>query len=111
MSILQAMSLEVIILSSILGICIYIIFNMYYKIKKLEELLIKSEQIEQRVVNLIRLVAKKNIEAYAIIKKIDKRGSFESDDEIGIIYKIIRNTIKDLSDQMSEIFNEEKEEK
>ena len=50
----------------------------------------KTEMLEDWVEDFINTIEKINIE----LKKVDHRGSFEADDEVGFIFKEIKNTIK-----------------
>ncbi len=75
------------ILEIILGITTitfgYTSFNLFRKVERLEDWV---EDYSQRVV-----------EADETLKQLDSEGKFESDDEIGVIFDGIKNTIKDLS--------------
>ena len=61
----------------------YTSFNLFRKVERLEDWV---EDYSQRVV-----------EADETLKQLDSEGKFESDDEIGVIFDGIKNTIKDLS--------------
>ena len=63
-------------------VCVVFMFTTY-------NLLRKNEQLEDLLEN-IYIDLKKII---AIIESIDAKGSFESDDEVGDTYKLIRSTI------------------
>ena len=75
------------ILEIILGITTitfgYTSFNLFRKVERLEDWV---EDYSQRV-----------IDADTTLKELDSEGKFESDDEIGVIFDGIKNTIKDLS--------------
>ena len=75
------------ILEIILGITTitfgYTSFNLFRKVERLEDWV---EDYSQRVVD-----------ADETLKQLDSEGKFESDDEIGVIFDGIKNTIKDLS--------------
>ena len=75
------------ILEIILGITTitfgYTSFNLFRKVERLEDWV---EDYSQRV-----------IDADATLKELDSEGKFESDDEIGVVFEGIKNTIKDLS--------------
>ena len=61
----------------------YTSFNLFRKVERLEDWV---EDYSQRIV-----------EADETLKQLDSEGKFESDDEIGVIFDGIKNTIKDLS--------------
>ena len=61
----------------------YTSFNLFKKVERLEDWI---EEYSQRIVD-----------ADNTIKQIDSEGKFESDDEIGTIFKGIKQTIQDLN--------------
>ena len=75
------------ILEIILGITTitfgYTSFNLFRKVERLEDWV---EDYSQRV-----------IDADTTLNELDSEGKFESDDEIGVVFEGIKNTIKDLS--------------
>jgi hypothetical protein len=75
------------ILEIILGITTitfgYTSFNLFRKVERLEDWV---EDYSQRIVD-----------ADTTLKQLDSEGKFESDDEIGVVFEGIKNTIKDLS--------------
>ena len=75
------------ILEIILGISTitlgYTSFNLFKKVERLEDWV---EDYSQRI-----------IEADDTLKQLDSEGKFESDDEIGVVFEGIKNTIKDLT--------------
>ena len=75
------------ILEIILGITTitfgYTSFNLFRKVERLEDWV---EDYSQRIVD-----------ANTTLSQLDSEGKFESDDEIGVVFEGIKNTIKDLS--------------
>ena len=75
------------ILEIILGVTTltlgYTSFNLFKKVERLEDWV---EDYSQRV-----------IDADTTLKELDSEGKFESDDEIGVVFEGIKNTIKDLT--------------
>jgi len=75
------------ILEIILGITTitfgYTSFNLFRKVERLEDWV---EDYSQRI-----------IDADTTLKELDSEGKFESDDEIGVVFEGIKNTIKDLT--------------
>jgi len=61
----------------------YTSFNLFKKVERLEDWV---EDYSQRIVD-----------ADTTLKELDSEGKFESDDEIGVVFEGIKNTIKDLS--------------
>ena len=75
------------ILEIVLGITTitfgYTSFNLFRKVERLEDWV---EDYSQRIVD-----------ANTTLGELDSEGKFESDDEIGVVFEGIKNTIKDLS--------------
>ena len=75
------------ILEIILGITTitfgYTSFNLFRKVERLEDWV---EDYSQRV-----------IDADTTLKELDSEGKFESDDEVGVVFEGIKDTIKELS--------------
>ena len=75
------------ILEIILGITTitfgYTSFNLFRKVERLEDWV---EDYSQRI-----------IDADTTLKELDSEGKFESNDEIGVVFEGIKNTIKDLT--------------
>tara|TARA_Y100000592_G_C5347978_1_gene257477 strand:+ start:486 stop:740 length:255 start_codon:yes stop_codon:yes gene_type:complete len=67
----------------------YVIFNLIRKVEKLETWI---EDYAQRVKDT------KNV-----LSEIDDKGTFEADDEIGVVFKSIKETV----DELNEITEEE----
>lgn len=71
----------------------YIAFNLFRKVERLEDELEKNIMIYES--NLINL-RDEFINAEIEIKQLDVNGTFESDDEVGVVYKSIKAVIEDL---------------
>ena len=67
----------------------YVIFNLTRKVERLETWV---EDYAQRIIDTQR-----------VLKEIDSKGTFEADDEIGVIF----TSIKEAVDELNEITQEE----
>ena len=67
----------------------YVIFNLTRKVERLETWV---EDYAQRV-----------IDTQQVLKEIDQKGNFEADDEVGVIFQSIKETI----DELNQITEEE----
>jgi hypothetical protein len=76
------LEISLVIVSLLFVTSCYIIWNLTVKIEMLED------WVEQ----FIQTIDRVNRD----LKQADYRGSFESDDEVGFIFKEIKNTIKQL---------------
>jgi hypothetical protein len=84
----------VILLVILLGISIYANINI---LKKYEI----AEQYNANTFLFISDMEKIVNEMYSELKAIDRRGSFEADDEVGYFFKTLSTIITDLSQYMS----------
>lgn len=85
------------ILSIILNIIlIYISINLYKKYTLIENVLEGFSEVEKTFNDVITQITERYIEVLNQLKRVDSRGSFESDDEVGFVFKTIKNTISQL---------------
>ena len=96
------MTLLVIFLILLLGGSVYIIYNMY---KKYDEL----EKVAQENVEFILSLRSRVLSQQSYLKQLDRRGAFESDDEVGYFFKELKKIINDISFYL-EVENEENQE-
>jgi len=61
----------------------YVIYNLYSKNVKLEEMIQKQDQVLREASATIN-------ESDRVIKEIDKLGAFQSDDEIGFFFQAVK---------------------
>ena len=83
------------ILSLVIAIGIYGIINL---LKQLEQL---EEQVSFYI-DVVDAVREKVLDVQVQLKEIDIKGSFEADDEVGFVFK----EIKDLADDLTNTINE-----
>ena len=79
------------LLSLLLAVSAYIIFNLFKKVEQLEEANDElAEWVEGYEINLNRILTE--------ISDIDSKHLFEDDDEVGQTFNLIRDAIKSLED-------------
>jgi hypothetical protein len=83
------------ILSLVIAIGTYGIINL---LKQLEQL---EEQVSFYI-DVVDVVREKVLDVQVQLKEIDIKGSFEADDEVGFVFK----EIKDLADDLTNTINE-----
>ena len=69
-------------------------------LSKLEKLEVDNEEMYKYVSEMelwINQFSHKINESFSRIKNIDRKGAFEADDEVGFIFKDLKNIISDLS--------------
>ena len=84
-------------------ISLYINFNLYSKNDVLEEQVNNINKIETQAVDLVENLLLTYIKVLTRLKRVDSKGSFESDDEIGFVFKAIKTTIEDLKIELENL--------
>jgi len=69
----------------------YVIYNLYNKNVKLEDAVIKRDNILLAMSELIKVSEKK-------LEEVDRLGSFKSDDEIGFFFSTVKGIQEQLND-------------
>ena len=99
----------IIILSVLVLLLSYISINLYRKNVLLEQELEKAVQLEERIYTLVQDLFVENSQAWIRIKRVDKLGSFEADDEVGFVFKLIMKTVGTLKETLADILKDQKE--
>jgi len=77
--------------------------NAYKKIEILENETERIGIIESNSVTLVENLLIAYIKVLSKLKRIDRLGSFESDDEVGFVFKTIKNTIEELKIELDNL--------
>ena len=96
------MEIIIAILSLIIILLSYGIYNLLIKYEVLEDSITESETFIETTLTSIQ-------NAYSRMKAIDRIGSFESDDESGFIFKEIKSAMELLNKRLNLDGTEEKE--
>ena len=84
------MIVTIIILSILLIISLFVIFNLLRKVEKIDDELVDiSLNMEEFIVSI------KSV--YKTLKEVDNKGAFQSDDEVGSIFKDIKQLIVNIN--------------
>ena len=81
----------------IVAILTYAIFN----------LIKQTEQLEDQVsyyIDIVDAVREKVLDVQVQLKEIDIKGSFEADDEVGFVFKEIKDLADDLTNTINEVY-------
>lgn len=70
--------------------CVYVIYNMYNKYAELE-------RVAQENVDFILSIRSRVLSQQSYLKQLDRKGAFESDDEIGYFFKELKKIINDIA--------------
>lgn len=84
-------------------VSLYVNFNLYSKNSVLDEQVETINEIETRVIDLVENLLLTYIRILTKLKRVDSRGSFESDDEVGFVFKSIKTTIEDLKIELENL--------
>jgi hypothetical protein len=85
------------ILSLIIAIGTYGIINL---LKQLEQL---EDQVSFYI-DVVDTVREKILDVQVQLKEIDIKGSFEADDEVGFVFKEIKDLADDLTNTINEVY-------
>lgn len=86
---------------------IWISFNLYHKNSQLEEVVKSMDKMEEDILKYHQVILGLLTNAYTEFVRIDKRGSFSSDDEVGWSFKLLKDLIKDVTEKMKLISGDE----
>lgn len=81
---------------------VYVIYNLYRKYDSLEK-------VSQENFDFIVSIRSRVLSQQSYLKQLDRRGAFESDDEVGYFFKELKKIINDIAFYL-EIENEQTEE-
>lgn len=74
----------------LLGSSVYVSYNLYRKYDELEK-------VAQENVEFILSLRSRVLSQQSYLKQLDRRGAFESDDEVGYFFKELKKIINDIS--------------
>jgi len=81
------------ILGALLLTFVFICFNLLRKVEKLEDVILDHQKYMQQISDVIN-------ESDTLIKTVDEKGTFQSDDEVGAFFnylKLIQETLNSYS--------------
>ena len=85
------MEIALIILSLLIIFAVYIGYNLFKKVERLEQIVDAQDQYITGVSNAINASSTK-------LEEIDEKGTFHSDDEIGWFFESIKTLQRELND-------------
>lgn len=102
------MIIAIILLSIIIIICAYVIYISTLKIDKLEDIVAELDEENTELVEFISNFNNRLYNDFEHLKEIDRRGSFESDDEVGFVFVTIKSIIEDSFKYVNEYLKSDK---
>ena len=103
------MILTVLLLSLVILVQFYVIYNLYMKYDKLETEYDKTSIKLEEDQSFIESLRSRIMSQRSYLKQLDRRGAFESDDEVGYFFKELKKIINDISSYF-DIPNEQSDE-
>lgn len=97
------MLIALIVITVLLIVSFYVNINLYKKNELLETQVDKIESIETNSLNLVENLLITYIQVFTKLKRLDRLGGFESDDEVGFVFKTIKNTIEELKNELDSL--------
>lgn len=93
----------------------FVIDNLLTQTSQLEEhvevLTNRDDKIEEDVIKYYEYFLKIFTEAYVQMQRVDKRGSFSSDDEVGFSFKVLITSIETVKNKLTNMKIDPEEEK
>lgn len=94
--------IALIALSICLAISIFIGFNLWSQNRQLEDI-VQNNKIEDDAIKLYQIILRLLLNAKSEMDRVDKRGSFSSDDEVGFAFKIMQQSIDTVIENLKKI--------
>ncbi len=91
------------IITGLLLISLYINYNLYSKITPLENAISKGLILEEEFLKYYEAILILVISAKTEMDKIDTKGAFSSDDDVGFAFKVIQTAINNLVLKMKQL--------
>lgn len=105
------MIITIILLSIFLFIAIFIIWNLSDKNdileSKIQEYVNAAEKVEQEAITHYQFYLGLFTKALSEMKRIDNRGSFSGDDEVGFAFRVILRSIEEVHAKLQAMKEEE----
>lgn len=90
----------ILVFIGIIIVLLYIIFNLYSKLDALYSQINSYYNVENNAIVLIENLIVTYTKVLSKLKRIDRLGSFESDDEVGFVFKTLKKTIEELVSEL-----------
>ena len=97
-------ALIIILFSSLICVLIFGIVNLTKRIEKYEEHIDELETGIDFYRDLVDNIRQEMLETQSRLIEVDIRGSFESDDEVGFVFKDIKSLIEDLNLKLKAVY-------
>ena len=95
------------VLGGFVCILVFIIYNLLTQVNRLEDVIggmsNDSEEVAARAINLYNFVLSALTSTLAEFNRVDKKGSFSSDDEVGFSFNVLRESIEHLRAELQRV--------
>lgn len=92
----------------LLAISVYTNYNLYRKYSILEDISLENERVAEQTQEFLNQIRTRVMSQRSYLKQLDRRGAFESDDEVGFFFKELKQIVQDISKNFE--FGEEESE-
>lgn len=92
-----------VILSLIIAGLILIVFNLYNQVTQLEAAIEEDNDTNERALRFYTTVLEILSTTLVELDRVDKRGSFSSDDEVGFTFRVIKETVEQTKYQLEQL--------
>lgn len=100
----------IILLSICLIVLGFVTMNLYNQVNQLEQYLEHAGKVEEDVDKYYQYFLGLFTKCYVELQRIDKRGSFSSDDEVGFSFRVVLTAIGDVKTKLESMkLQQEKE--
>lgn len=81
----------------LLGISLFVNYNMYKKYSTLEDIALENQKYSEETTDLLNQFKTRVMSQRSYLKQLDRKGAFESDDEVGYFFKELKQIVEDIS--------------
>lgn len=92
-----------VILSLIIAGLILIVFNLYNQVTQLEAVIEEDNDTNERALRFYTTVLEILSSALVELNRVDKRGAFSSDDEVGFTFRVMKETVEQTKYQLEQL--------
>lgn len=81
----------------------FMIYNLISQVEQLQNKLDNNIDVEDRAINIYRFILSALVRTYQEMLQVDKKGAFQSDDEVGFSFKTIKELIEQCKTEIQRI--------
>lgn len=90
-----------------LSTIIFFIVLHKYLIKSYVDIINELNSENTKLLEFLAALQRRSAESFLEIKKVDKRGSFSSDDEVGFVFNFLKSNVEDIKNFLDDHLNKD----